>query len=178
MILSGSLWRKAAVTVLAAGAYVAFNEVTALDSKYAARQATLRETLALPLPGTRLGFAATAYCKGLTTASGVPAQSGIIAADPELLPVGSVVEADGLPSKYNGVYTVLDTGPEIQGREVDLYMWNCNEALAFGRRPVQLTVMRLGWNPRATTPGFFNRLFKHDEPTPLAARPLPLDPAK
>ena len=175
MILSGSLWRRAVVTAVAACGLVAFYEVTALDSKYAARQATLHATTALPLPGARLGFAATAYCKGLTTASGVPVQSGIMAADPELLPVGSVVEVDGLPSKYNGIYTVLDTGPAIQGREVDLYMWNCNEALAFGRRPVQLTVMRLGWNPRATTPGFFDRLFKHEAPTPLAARPLPLE---
>jgi len=86
-------------------------EVTALDSKYAARHAIRRETTALPAPGARLAFSATAYCKGLETASGVAVQSGIVASDPELLPVGSVIEIDSLPGRYNGIYTVLDTGP-------------------------------------------------------------------
>src|SRR5262249_41269487 len=63
------------------------------------------------------------------------------------------------------------TGPEIQGREVDVYMWSCNDALKFGRRPVSLTVLRLGWNPRATTPGFMDRLFRRPADPP--AEPLP-----
>ena len=54
-------------------------------------------------------------------------------------------------------------------------MWSCNEALQFGRRPIRLTVLRLGWNPKATTPSFFDRLFKRPEPEQvLPARPLPL----
>jgi 3D (Asp-Asp-Asp) domain-containing protein len=174
MIISGSFWRKAIVTAIAACAFVSLYEVTALDSKYAARQATLHETSALPMPGTRIAFSATAYCKGLVTASGVAVQSGVAASDPELLPVGSVVEIDSLPQRYNGIYTIMDTGPSVQGRQVDVYMWSCNEALEFGRRPIHLTVLRLGWNPRATTPGFLDRLFKRGEPEPLPSRPLPL----
>ena len=126
------------------------------------------------MPGARLSFSATAYCKGIVTASGVPVQSGIAAADPQLLPVGTVVEIESLPQKYNGIYTIMDTGPAVQGREVDVYMWSCNEALQFGRRPIRLTVLRLGWNPKATTPGFLDRLFKRAEPEPLPSRPLPL----
>jgi 3D (Asp-Asp-Asp) domain-containing protein len=177
VIISGSFWRKSLVTAVAAGAFISLYETTTLDSKYAARQATLRETTAPPAPGSRLAFSATAYCKGITTASGVPVQSGIVAADPELLPVGSVVDVDSLPAKYNGIYTVLDTGPAVQGRQLDVYMWSCNEALAFGRRPIHLTVMRMGWNPRATTPGFLERVFKRPEPAPLPSRPLPLGAA-
>jgi hypothetical protein len=53
-------------------------------------------------------------------------------------------------------------------------MWSCNEALQFGRRPIHLTVLRLGWNPRATTPSFLERFFKRSNPVePLPARPLP-----
>jgi 3D (Asp-Asp-Asp) domain-containing protein len=177
MIISERFWRRAIVTTVAAIAFVSFYEVTALDSKYVARLATLQDTAALPMPGARLAFSATSYCKGFQTASGVAVRSGIVAADPEILPVGSVVEIEQLPQKYNGVYTVMDTGPEIKGREVDVYMWNCNEALVFGRRPIRLTVLRLGWNPKATTPSFFDRLFKRPErpePDPLPARPLPL----
>jgi len=173
MMISGSFWRKTVVTAVAALAFVSYHEVTALDSKYAARHAILRETTALPAPGARLSFSATAYCKGLDTASGVVVQSGIVAADPELLPVGSVIEVDSLPAKYNGIYTVLDTGPAVQGRQIDVYMWSCNEALQFGRRPIHLNVLRLGWNPRATTPTFFDRMFKRDERPPLPSRPLP-----
>ena len=111
MIIAKSLWRKGLVTVIAALGFTSLYEVTALDSKYAARQATMHETIALPMPGARLAFSATAYCKGLVTTSGVAVQSGVAAADPELLPVGSVIETDSLPQKYNGIYTVLDTGP-------------------------------------------------------------------
>jgi len=71
---------------------------------------------------------------------------------------------------------VLDTGPSVQGRLVDLYMWSCNEALAFGRQDVRLTVLRLGWNPNATTPSLLDRLFSRPEPpsrSPLPSRPLP-----
>ena len=175
MIISTSFWRKAVVTVVAVGGFVSLYEVTTLDSRYAARHAVQRETSALPAPGARLAFSATAYCKGVTTASGVAAQSGVAAADPELLPVGSVIEVDSADSHYNGIYTVMDTGPGVQGRQIDVYMWNCNEALRFGRRPIHLVVLRLGWNPRATTPTFMERLLKHaeSEPTPLPSRPLP-----
>ena len=174
MMISGRFWRKTIVTAIAAVGFVSLYEVTALDSKYVARLATLHETFALPLPGSRLTFSATAYCKGLVTASGVAVQSGVAAADPELLPVGSVIEVDSLPSKYNGIYTVLDTGPAVQGRQLDVYMWSCNEALQFGRKPIHLTVLRLGWNPRATTPSFLDRFFKRPAPPDvLPARPLP-----
>jgi len=172
MIISRSFWRKAVVTTIAAAAFASLYEVTFLDSRYAARQATFHEASALPAAGSRVSFSATAYCKGLTTASGVTAQSGIAAADPELLPVGTVVDVDGLPQKYNGIYTVLDTGPSVQGRQIDVYMWSCNEALAFGRRPIHINVLRLGWNPRATTPRFLDRFFKKpDATTAVAAAP-------
>ena len=164
MIISDSLWRKGAVTVVAVGGFVSLYEVTTLDSRYAARQAVLRESTALPSPGARLAFSATAYCKGVTTASGVAAQSGVAAADPTLLPVGSVVEVETNEPKYSGIYAIMDTGPAVQGRHIDIYMWSCNEALRFGRRPIHLVVLRLGWSPRATTLPFMDKLFKSAEP--------------
>ena len=164
MIISDSLWRKSLVTAVAAVAFVSLYEVTALDSRYAARQAALRESTAMPSPGAKLVFSATAYCKGHTTASGASVHRGVAASDPTLLPTGSVVDIDAGDERYDGVYTVLDTGPEIQGRDVDLYMWSCTEALAFGRRPVRITVLRLGWNPAATAPTILERIFKKGTP--------------
>jgi 3D (Asp-Asp-Asp) domain-containing protein len=85
----------------------------------------------------------------------------VAAADPELLPVGSVVEVDSTEPRYDGIYTVMDTGPSVQGRQIDIYMWNCNEALQFGRQPVHLVVLRLGWNPKAAGPNLVERVLEH-----------------
>src|SRR5205823_1673108 len=115
----------------------------------------------------QLRFTATAYCRGTTTASGVNVRNGIAAADPDLLPVGSVIQVDRLGDRYDGIYTIMDTGPAVQGRHIDIYMWNCDEArYEFGRRSAGLTVLRLGWNPRASTPSLVDRLFRRREAAP------------
>src|SRR5437667_3404963 len=173
MIIARSVWRKVIATTFAAVAFVGLYEVTILDSEYAA----LRETTAPPAPGARLVFTATAYCKGATTASGVAAQMGVAAADPQLLPVGSVVQVDSQESLHSGIYTVMDTGPSVQGRLIDIYMWNCNEALRFGRRAIHLLVLRLGWNPKATTPSFMGRFFKQPTAPATGQPPLPSPPS-
>jgi hypothetical protein len=87
-------------------------------------------------------------------------RTGIAAADPMVLPVGSVLNVAAGDQRYTGVYTVMDTGPRVQGRHLDLYMWSCHEALKFGRRDVQVTVLRLGWDPRASSPSLIDRLFR------------------
>jgi 3D (Asp-Asp-Asp) domain-containing protein len=148
--ISKSDGRKLLATGVAAVAFVSIYQVTTVDSRYAARQAVLREASAVPAPGARLRFAATAYCKGDLTASGVWPRTGVAAADPTLLPVGSVIQVINEPP-YTGIYTIMDTGPMIQGRHIDIYMWSCTEAVTFGRRDVEVTVLRLGWNPRTST---------------------------
>lgn len=169
-------------TSIAAIAFASLYQVTTLDSKYAARQAVMRETTALPAPGARLRFSATAYCKGTTTASGVAVRTGIAAADPELLPGGSVILIDSLGPRYDGIYAVMDTGSAVRGRHVDIFMWSCDEAMAFGARSIRLTVLRLGWNPRASAPGVADELFRRREeaqsPTSRPSRQVePTEPA-
>jgi 3D (Asp-Asp-Asp) domain-containing protein len=176
MFLSRSTGRKIVATATAAVTFALLYEVTTLDSRYAARQAELRD--GPPAPGARLRFTATAYCKGTTTASGVNVRTGIAAADPDLLPVGSVIQIDRLGERYNGIYTIMDTGPKVQGRHIDIYMWSCNEALQFGRRPIAVNLLRMGWNPKASTPNLIERLFRQREAalveaaTPLPSRPI------
>jgi 3D (Asp-Asp-Asp) domain-containing protein len=145
MLLSRSFRRKLLATLLGSLAFMLLYQATVIDSRSAGQPRAVKST-----PGP-LEFVATAYCKGETTASGVPAKAGVAAADPDMLPQGSVVQLEGVPDVHRGIYTVLDTGPKVQGKHVDLYMWSCNEALAFGRRPVRLTVLRLGWSPKNTS---------------------------
>ncbi|ODS51923.1 MAG: hypothetical protein ABS36_19345 [Acidobacteria bacterium SCN 69-37] len=143
MVLSRSLWRKLFVTLVAGLAFVLLYQATVIDSR------SVPGAQVSAAAGARIRFTATAYCKGLTTASGTAARSGVAAADPSILPLGSIIRVDGAPERHNGVYTVLDTGPAVQGRQLDLYMWSCHEALAFGRHSVTVTVLRRGWRPNA-----------------------------
>jgi 3D (Asp-Asp-Asp) domain-containing protein len=152
ILLSRSLRRKLLATVLAFVGFFLLYQSTVIDSR------------AVPgsIPGhigagTRAQFVATGYCKGQTTASGVAAKNGVAAADPDMLPEGSVVQIEGVPERHRGIYTVLDTGPKVQGRHLDLYMWSCNEALTFGRRAVTVTVLRRGWSPNDAVPASATR---------------------
>ena len=93
-------------------------------------------------------WAATAYCKGTTTASGLPVKRGMVASDPAILPTGSVVYiSESGNDKFDGIYVVEDTGPAIKGHLLDVYMWSCYEALDFGRRDIAVKVLRYGRMP-------------------------------
>jgi len=172
MIIANSFWRRLAATVGVAVGLVFLYETTIRDSRYAARQAVAAEAAPAAQPGSQLQFQATAYCKGETTASGARVRTGIAAADPLLLPVGTVVRVDMPNPRYSGIWTIMDTGPAVQGRTLDLYLWSCHEALEFGRRPVRVTVLRLGWNPSHSTPGVVDGLFR-DRETARDANPPP-----
>lgn len=86
-------------------------------------------------------FVATAYCHGVTTASGVRVREGIVAADPAVLPLGTIIHVDRA-GRYDGAYTVLDTGPDVRGRRIDLFVRDCREAVRFGRRRVRVSITR------------------------------------
>lgn len=173
-VISRSLGRKVTVTLVAIVGFVLLHEVSMFDSRETAPQGLVDPTV--PAAGTRQLFTATAYCKGTTTASGVGVRTGIAASDPAILPVGSVINITAGDAKYNGVYTIMDTGPSVQGRLVDLYMWSCYEALDFGRQQIELTVLRLGWSPSASTPSLIDRLFRRREAA-YAAPPPPTPPS-
>ena len=175
-VLSNSLWRKGVALFVAMVGFVLLYETRIFDSQYAAFQRILSDG-GQPPPGSRLNFSATAYCKGSMTASGTAPRTGVAAADPQLLPVGSVVNVATGDPKYNGVYTIMDTGPAVQGRELDLYMWSCHEALRFGRKSIDVTVLRLGWDPQASSPRLIDRLFRRREANRKVPAPEPPPPA-
>ena len=100
------------------------------------------------------------------------------AADPAILPVGSVVRLETPNPRYSGVWTVMDTGPAVKGRSLDLYLWSCKEALDFGRRKIRLTVLRLGWSPENSIPGMVDTLFrKREAESKKPTAPAPTPPA-
>jgi 3D (Asp-Asp-Asp) domain-containing protein len=179
MLITRSRRRKIIATLVTIAGVFVFYEATIFDSQFATLQvqnaapevqpaaadgraavATGRRRAAAVAPAAMpaLRFVASAYCKGNTTASGVVPRSGIAAADDDLLPVGSVIQVSSLGPHYDGVYTIMDTGPKVHGRHIDIYLWSCTEAVQFGRRDATVVVLRLGWSPRDTAPTLFDRL--------------------
>ncbi len=84
---------------------------------------------------------ATAYCQKGKTDSGAQARRGIIAADPRLLPIGSLVEVDGIGRKP-ARFVVADTGSAIKGKRIDIFMPSCAAAKQFGKRRVLTRLLR------------------------------------
>ena len=90
-----------------------------------------------------MSMTATAYCEGGKTSSGTEATSGTVAADPRVLPMGTTIRVTGLLSPRPQTFTVSDTGPAVKGNEIDIFISDCARAKTFGRRPVQVRVLKL-----------------------------------
>jgi len=93
---------------------------------------------------TVLDMEVTAYCVDGETASGEQTRRGIVAADPDVLPLGSRIRVDGLGRKLSRTYAVEDTGRAVKGRQIDIFMPNCEAAKEFGRQTARVKVLRRG----------------------------------
>jgi 3D (Asp-Asp-Asp) domain-containing protein len=78
------------------------------------------------------------------TKSGEQTRPGIVAVDPSVLPLGSVIRVEGLPGSYDGTYTVADTGAAVKGPIIDIYMKDCAAARRFGRQEAEVWVEQHG----------------------------------
>jgi 3D (Asp-Asp-Asp) domain-containing protein len=94
---------------------------------------------------------ATAYCQSGLTKAGTSTRTGIVAADPRVLPVGSVLQIVDGPS--SGIYTVMDTGAAVKGRKIDIFIPDCARARRFGAQTLRVHVLRHGWDPKAQPSG-------------------------
>ena len=84
---------------------------------------------------------ATAYTEadgpgGGYTATGMRARHGVIAVDPNVIPLGTRVFVEGY-----GLAVAGDTGGAIQGNIIDLCMDQHYEAINFGRRTVKVYIL-------------------------------------
>ncbi len=84
--------------------------------------------------GQTVEFESTCYCLSGTTASGLPVGPGIIAVDPDVIPLGTRVYVSGY-----GYATAADTGGAIKGRIIDVWLPTYQECIDWGRRMVTVT---------------------------------------
>ena len=99
-----------------------------------------------PFASPPLDFKATAYCDLGITKSGAPAGPGIVAADPSILSMGTLIWMDACA--YSGVYQVMDTGRLVKGKIIDVFISDEAEALEFGRQKVKVIVLRYGYRKK------------------------------
>ena len=90
-------------------------------------------------------FSSTAYCacskccgrSGANTASGTrPTQGRTIAVDPKVIPLGSKIIINGR------TYIAEDTGSAIKGKKIDIFYSSHQDALNWGRRNIEVSVVR------------------------------------
>lgn len=89
-----------------------------------------------------MSMMATAYCDGGTTKSGTQAASGTAAADPAVLPIGTVIRFVPPGARRAQTFTIADTGAAVKGREVDVFIADCARAKRFGRQRVLVTIVQ------------------------------------
>jgi 3D (Asp-Asp-Asp) domain-containing protein len=85
-------------------------------------------------------FTAFAYSIEGKTADGSKSCKGTVSADPNVLPLGSKIRVSGAGS-YSGEYTVVDTGQNIKGHVIDIYVSSVREAREFGKKQVEVEIL-------------------------------------
>jgi 3D (Asp-Asp-Asp) domain-containing protein len=93
-------------------------------------------------------YVATAYAQQGETASGQIVHRHVVAADPDVLPIGSRIKIKNA-GRYSGEYVVADTGEKIQGRRLDIYLPSAKACRKFGTKPVKVKIVELGDGTRA-----------------------------
>jgi len=71
------------------------------------------------------------------TATGLPAGYGLVAVDPRMIPLGTVLYIEGY-----GMAIAADTGRAIRGHKIDLCFATRQQAFQFGRRKVRVHILR------------------------------------
>jgi len=90
---------------------------------------------AAPAGARSVTVTATAYATPGTTATGLPVGWGTIAVDPSVIPLGTRLS---IPGYGDGV--AADTGSGVSGSTIDLWFPSEQQALAWGRRVVVVTL--------------------------------------
>ena len=78
---------------------------------------------------------AVAYYLPGKTALGVPVRKGVVAVDPNLIPLGTKLHVPGY-----GPGLAADVGTAIKGRIIDLWFPTTAKARSWGRRTVTITI--------------------------------------
>ena len=88
-----------------------------------------------PTGGRTLTVSSTGYSLPGHTATGLPVGWGVVAVDPNVIPLGTKLT---IPGYGEGV--AADTGSAVRGNDIDLWFPTLAQARAWGRRTVTITL--------------------------------------
>jgi cystine transport system substrate-binding protein len=111
----------------------AAGRVTAEITAHAARPSTTPVTFSSR--GRTLTVSATAYSLPGFTASGLPVGWGVVAVDPNVIPLGTHMTIPGY-----GEAVAADTGSAVKGATIDVWFPTLALASAWGRRSITITL--------------------------------------
>ena len=86
-------------------------------------------------PDARITVSSTGYALRGHTATGIPTGPGVVAVDPAVIPLGTRLTIPGY-----GAGVAADTGGNVRGNVIDLWFPTRQQALAWGRRTVTITL--------------------------------------
>ena len=98
---------------------------------------------ALPVD-TVMEMRSTAYCLRGSMRTGVRVRDGMAAADPSVLPLGSVIRVSHRDGREIGIFVIMDTGGAVRGNKLDIWLSSCAEARAWGIQRVVAEVISIG----------------------------------
>jgi 3D (Asp-Asp-Asp) domain-containing protein len=123
----------------ARAAEAAFQRVIKENQEAASRGAKFRE-LTMESTAFTAGLESTGKAPGHPEYgimfSGLEADRGAVAVDPAVIPLGSVVWVEGY-----GYAVCLDTGADIKGERIDVFIADLERARAWGRQIVKVRVL-------------------------------------
>ena len=98
---------------------------------------------ALPVD-TVMEMRSTAYCLRGSMRTGVRVRDGMAAADPNVLPLGSVIRVSHRDGREIGIFVIMDTGGAVRGNKLDIWLSSCAEARQWGIQRVVAEVISIG----------------------------------
>lgn len=108
-------------------------------------QPAARGTTSRTMTVEATAYCACKICTGKTpdhpaygiTASGENARPGVVAVDPDIIPLGTKIWVEGY-----GEAVAADTGGMIKGRKIDVYFPTHQEAVEWGRKRVTIKIFQ------------------------------------
>jgi 3D (Asp-Asp-Asp) domain-containing protein/peptidoglycan hydrolase CwlO-like protein len=135
--------RASYLASLAAKQRLNASTISSLESQAQAIEAQARRIVPLPpsgggggvTPGSTMTVSATGYSMRGRTATGIPAGWGVVAVDPNVIPLGTRMT---IPGYGEGI--AADTGSAVVGATIDLWFSSPAQARAWGRQTVTITL--------------------------------------
>ena len=81
---------------------------------------------------------ATAYCGDSITSTMIKPYWGVIAADPSVIPYGSIVYI----KEFNKYFVVEDCGGGIKGKRIDIFMNSEKDCRKWGVRKITIKIVQ------------------------------------